>query len=806
MLKSYLIIALRFFSRQKGFSIINIFGLTTGIACSLLLLLYLYDELSYDDFHVGSDRIYRVAFQGNIQGTLTTSTLTGFPIAEVLKGRVDDIEATCRVASWQTFPVRFDTISHTEPYMLLADKNFFGFFSFELLEGNAGNVLDGNRKVVLSESAAKKYLGYKGKGDTTVLGKKLSIAQNYIVEVSGVAKDAPRNSHLHFTIILSLQTWEATENREWLNNRVITYYRLRENTDHEKTNKQILYELRQTLNKELNYLKNTDLDKYQQQGSSLAYLIQPLSDIHLHSDLRDEVEKNGNIEYIYLFASVAVFITFLACINFMNLTTARSASRAKEVAVRKAVGAQNNRLILQFLFESYFYVLTAVVFAFLLVVITLGPFNYFTGKELSLTSLFTPPFIFGVAFFVIIVGCAAGSYPAFYLASFSPIEVLKGNLRARLRAYGIRNILVVFQFFISTVLIIATLVVHQQLLFMQEVDLGFKKENIVNLLHTRNLGSNAVAFKEALLKEKDVVVNASYANRLPPNIDWLSVFNALNDDRDYQLAIYEMDYNHFETMGYKLSAGRFFSKEENDSSSVILNESAAAFLKIKDYEGVELFTDYDQPAGRYRKVIGIVKDFNYQSLKNPIQPMAIVLGYQPNWEMAIRVHAVSEQTISTIREIYNKYADGAPFEYSIVEDNFHLKQEREKRIGLLFLGFSVLAIIIACLGLFGLATFTVEQQRKAIGIRKVSGASTRQILMLLNKGFLLLVLMANVLAWPVTWLLLKLWLDQFAYHITIPWWTFAISGLVTFAIAFISISSRAFSAARENPVNSLRSE
>ncbi|HYG03881.1 MAG TPA: ABC transporter permease [Chryseosolibacter sp.] len=806
MLKSYLIIAVRFFSRQKGFSIINIFGLTTGIACSLLILLYLDDELSYDDFHQASDRIYRVGFQGNIQGKQTTSTLTGFPVAEVLKGRIDDIESTCRIASWATFPVRHDSLSYTEPYLLLADKNFFRFFSFDLLEGHPDKVLDGNRKVVLSESAARKYFGYKGQGDTTVIGKKLSIAQNYIVEVAGIAKDPPRKSHFHFTIILSLQTWEASENREWLNNKVITYYKLRENVDHEKANQQVAYELRQTLNKELNYLKNTDLDKYQQQGSSLAYIIQPLSEIHLRSDLQDEIEKNGNVEYIYLFASVAAFITFLACINFMNLTTARSASRAKEVAVRKAVGAQNNKLIMQFLLESYFYVVTAVVLAFILVTISLAPFNYFTAKDLSVGSFFNAPFMLGLAVFIIITGCVAGSYPAFYLASFSPIEVLKGNLRARLRTYGIRNILVVFQFLISTVLIIATLVVHQQLLFMQTVDVGFKKENIVNLLHTRNLGRNALAFKEELLSQKDIVIAASYANRLPPNIDWLSVFNRPDDDRDYQLAIYEMDYDHFNTMGYKMAAGRFFSQDENDSSSVILNESAAHILRVKDYDGMELFTNYDQPAGRYREVIGVVKDFNYQSLKNPIQPMAIVLGYQPNWEMAIRVRNIDDNTIATIGKIYTKHADGAPFEFSIVEDNFQLKQEREERIGLLFLGFSVLAIVIACLGLFGLATFTVEQQRKEIGIRKVSGASTRQLLLLLNKGFLLLVLIANLIAWPLSWWLMTLWLNQFAYHIIMPWWTFIVSGVVTFAIAFFSISSKAFSTARQNPVNSLRTE
>lgn len=804
MLRNYLIIALRFFRRRRAFSIINISGLTIGIAASLLLLLFIQDELSYDDFHQDSERIYRVAFQGQIQGKTSRTTLTGFPLGAELN-KVNDVESFCRLSSWQTFPVRYEAHSYTEPYLLLADKNFFRFFSFNLIEGNPDSVLSGDRKVVITESTAKKYFDYKGKGDTSPIGKSLSLAQGYMVKVSGIAEDPPRNAHFHYTLILSLSSWEQSEQRDWLSGKVLTYFKLKDKVDEATAMANIQKSLIFRLDKEMNHLRNTDLEKYNKQGNALHYIIQPLNDIHLRSDFLDEIEKNGNIQYIYLFASIAVFITVIACINFMNLTTAHSATRAKEVAVRKAVGAQNARLIFQFLLESYFYVIIAVFFSLLILMIALVPFNFFTEKDLTVASLLTPPFIWGMILFVMLTGLVAGSYPAFYLTHFSPVDVLKGDLRARIRSYGIRNILVVFQFFISTTLIFATLVVYLQLMFMENVDLGFNKENIINLLHTRNLGDKAGAFKDALLRDERIV-SASYCNRLPPNIDWQSVFRPDSTSKDYMLAVYEMDYDHLKTMNYQLVSGRFFDRRANDSLSVILNESAVRKLNLGNAEGKTIFTTYDQPNGKERKVIGVVKDFNFQSLKDPIQPLAIILGFQPNWEMAIKVKDADSETINFIRETFAKYSDGAPFEFSLVQDNFDDKQQREQNIGLLFILFTFLAVVIACLGLFGLATFTVEQQQKAIGIRKVLGASVLNIVTILNKGFLSLVLIANLIAWPVAWWLMKLWLSQFAYHTAIPWWTFLVSGLLTFSIAFISISSKAINAATGNPVNSLRNE
>jgi putative ABC transport system permease protein len=383
---------------------------------------------------------------------------------------------------------------------------------------------------------------------------------------------------------------------------------------------------------------------------------------------------------------------------------------------------------------------------------------------------------------------------------------MKGTLRARMRSYGIRNALVIFQFFISSGLIVATLVVYQQLRFVQRVDVGFDKNNIINLLHTRNLGSNGEAFKQELLA-LPFVESASYCNRLPPFVDWQSMFRPSGMTKDFSLIVYEMDYDHLATMGYTMVSGRFFDRKENDSLSLIVNETAARKMGLRPDDKKVIFTTYDRPSGRNRNVIGIVKDFNFQSLKMPVQPMAIVLGYEPNWEMAIRLKSVDhDAALQEIEGIYHKYASGAPFEYSFVNENFEVENLTEKRIGLLFILFTVLAIIIACLGLFGLASFTAEQQRKAIGIRKVLGASPANIIRLLNKEFLFLVLIANVMAWPVSGWLMHRWLSQFAYHADIAWWIFLIAGLITFFIAFATISSKAFQAASGNPVDSLRNE
>ena len=793
-------------SRQRGFSIINIAGLTIGVTCSLLIILYIHDELTYDKFHPDSGRIHRLGVKGVLEGKQFTSAQTGVLVAQGLADDIPEIESSLRMASWKTFPVRYEEKSFTEPRLLLADPNFFRFFNFKLVEGHPDSVLHGERKLVLSESAAKRYFGYRGKGDKTPLGKTLDLAQGYTAKVAGIAEDPPLNSHFHFSLILSLSSYTSSDPGDYMSGRVYTYLKLKPGKRVDDISTRLNSILEYKIGAELEQHNNTTLAHFKAQGNDIAFFTQPLVDIHLKSQLPDELEPNSDIQYLYTFGFIALFITVLACINFMNLSTARSASRAKEVGIRKTVGAPHDRLIFQFLLESYLYIFIAVVISALLVIAILPVFNFFTGKQIQF-DVFLSPLFLGVAIIcVLLSGLLAGSYPAFYLAHFSPAEVLKGKLREQLRSYGIRNGLVIFQFFISTVLIISTLVVYLQIRYIQRAYIGFEKDNIVNLLHTRNLGSNGKAFKEELLKQMEIS-SASYVNRLPPNVDWQSLFSTPDNGKEYLLSVYEMDYDHQETMRYEIVQGRFFSENNpTDSNAVILNETAAKKLGITFLQGRKLISHYDEPK-REREVIGIIKDFNFQSLREPIQPLAIVLGRQPNWEIAIRLTpGNTSEKIALIQSLWIKYANKAPFEYTLLEENFAAKHRTEKRIGFIFLLFTSLAIFIACLGLFGLATFAAEQRTKEIGIRKVVGASVRDIVVMINRDFMRLVGIANLVAWPVAvWLMYK-WLNSFAFRIAFPWWVLVAAGAITLVIAFLSISLQALRAARGNPVKSLRAE
>ena len=793
-------------SRQRGFSIINIAGLTIGVTCSLLIILYIHDELTYDKFHPDSGRIHRLGVKGVLEGKQFTSAQTGVLVAQGIADDIPEIESSLRMASWKTFPVRYEEKSFTEPRLLLADPNFFRFFNFKLVEGHPDSVLHGERKLVLSESAAKRYFGYRGKGDKTPLGKTLDLAQGYTAQVAGIAEDPPLNSHFHFSLILSLSSYTSSDPGDYMSGRVYTYLKLKPGKRVDDISTRLNSILEYKIGAELEQHNNTTLAHFKAQGNDIAFFTQPLVDIHLKSQLPDELEPNSDIQYLYTFGFIALFITVLACINFMNLSTARSASRAKEVGIRKTVGAPHDRLIFQFLLESYLYIFIAVVISALLVIAILPVFNFFTGKQIQF-DVFLSPLFLGVAIIcVLLSGLLAGSYPAFYLAHFSPAEVLKGKLREQLRSYGIRNGLVIFQFFISTVLIISTLVVYLQIRYIQRAYIGFEKDNIVNLLHTRNLGSNGKAFKEELLKQMEIS-SASYVNRLPPNVDWQSLFSTPDNGKEYLLSVYEMDYDHQETMRYEIVQGRFFSENNpTDSNAVILNETAAKKMGITFLQGRKLISHYDEPK-REREVIGIIKDFNFQSLREPIQPLAIVLGRQPNWEIAIRLTpGNTSEKIALIQSLWIKYANKAPFEYTLLEENFAAKHRTEKRIGFIFLLFTSLAIFIACLGLFGLATFAAEQRTKEIGIRKVVGASVRDIVVMINRDFMRLVGIANLVAWPVAvWLMYK-WLNSFAFRIAFPWWVLVAAGAITLVIAFLSISLQALRAARGNPVKSLRAE
>lgn len=789
--------------RQKAYSAINIIGLSIGIAATLIIISYISDELSYDKFHANSERIYRLGFTGRLQGNEFNMSVSPSPVAEAMQKEIPEVEEAVRFGLWRTMPMSFGEKNFTEQYMIVADSNFFSFFSFPVVQGDLSNFLKGPNKLVITESAATRYFGKENP-----IGKlMLRGSEKTSCEVVGVVKDSPANSHIEFDMILSGESWDYLKtNTQWTSNNIYTYFRITPTADIAKVTQQLNGMMERYGGAELEKFIGMTFKQFKEQGNNLGLTVIPMLDIHLKSgNLQNEIKPGGNIQYLYIFAAIAAFIILIACINFMNLSTARSANRAKEVGVRKTVGAMRGRLIFQFISESLLYSFLSMIVAIGIVALSLDAFNLLLGKNLNMHT-YTDPLVIACLFvFTITIGLLAGSYPAFYLTAFKPTEVLKGKIRSGFKNSGLRNGLVVVQFVVSIALIFGTLVVYRQMEYLQDKSLGFEKENVVGLLHTLSL-TNAEGFRNEVVANP-AFKSASFSNNLPPNITWNSAFRKGGSEEDYILFVYQADEDHLTTMGYQMAEGRFFSREfKSDTAAIVLNEAAYKHMGFKSLEEAVVIS-YQGPAPAPLKVIGVIKDFNYHSLKDKVQPMAMLLGRSPNYEMAIRLNAGNTQAhIAELEKIWKKHTSGAPFEYSFLDQNFDALFRAEQRMGQVILVFTALAIGIACLGLFGLAAFTAEQRAKEISIRKVMGASASQMVVLMSRDFTLLILAAFIIAIPLAWYFLNSWLEGFANRITIGASFVVISGLIAFVIAFLTISFQSIRAARENPIKAMRSE
>jgi putative ABC transport system permease protein len=802
MLRNYLKTALRIMMRQKAYTFINVTGLSVGIAATLLITIYVVDEFSFDRFHKRAANIYRVGFTGRLQGNEISSAVSSAPIAETMQKEIPEVEEALRFALWRTMPMSYGDKNFTEKYFLVSDSNFFQFFDFPLIAGNPATALKGTNKIVITESAAKKYFGQENP-----IGKLLLRgAEKIASEVTGVAQDPPHNSHIAFDMILSAESADQMKNTQWTSNNIYTYVKLHAAADVQKVEDQLKIIAEKNMGSEIERFLGMTMKQFREQGNNVGLFLQPFLDIHLKSSLSEEVTPNGNIQYLYVFIAIAFFIILIACINFMNLSTARSANRAKEVGVRKTIGAFRQRLIIQFISESMLYSFFSMLLAIVTIALSLNGFNLLSGKDLSLTVLMNPVIIAAIIIFTITVGLLAGSYPAFYLTAFKPTEVLKGKIRAGFKNSALRNSLVVCQFIISIALIFGSIVVYRQLKFMQEKNLGFSKENVVSLLHTISLDKNAQAFKNELASHPEFK-GASFANRLPPNIDWNSAFRKGGSDQDFLLAIYNVDHDHLATMGFKMVEGRFFSKDfPTDTAAIILNETAYKQMGFTNMEEATVLS-YQGPQPTPLQVIGVMKDFHYESLRSEVKPMAVLLGREPNFEMAIRLSSGdTQQQIELLETIWKKYSPASPFEYSFLDQNFDALFRAEQRLGKIILIFTVLAIGIACLGLFGLAAYTAEQRAKEISIRKVMGASNSHVMILLSKDFALLIMISFIIAAPMAWYFSNGWLEGFANRIDLKLWMVFASGAISLTIALIIITLHSVRAARENPVKAMRSE
>ncbi len=805
MFKNYLKIAFRNLQKQKFYAFINILGLTIGIAASLLIIAYIADELSFDRFHEKADNIYRVGTRAVISGQTSELATNCAPFASTVVSEFPEVDEAIRLDLQTEVIVTLGDKSFTEKRLLLADSNFFKVFSFDLLQGDPDLALKDPYKVVLTESMATKYFGYTGRGDSSPIGKSLKIGDSN-VEVTGIAADPPGNSHLVFDIIASLNSSDRAFESEWSSNNLYTYIVLNPKADWKALESKFSTLIEKYIGPEIEKYLGFGLQKFREQGGDYGYFLQPITDIHLKSKLHGEISTNGDIIYLYIFGVIALFIVTIACINFMNLSTARSANRAKEVGIRKAAGAGRIGLVYQFLTESILFSLISTILALGLIFVLLPSFNDLAGKEISLSLLLNGSILSGLAIVIILIGLFAGSYPSLYLTSFKPADVLKGKIRAGFKSSGIRSTLVIFQFTISIGLIVSTLIVYKQLNMMQTRNLGFDKENVLVINNVSELGNHRQAFKNEL-KNYNGIINVSSSTALPPYIGNNTVFKVLGENEKEQLLRwYWADWDHLETLDIKLKSGRYFSEDfPSDSSAIILNETAMKVIGWDNHENQKLLSFRYSVEGEEMNVIGVIKDFNFESLKSSIKPMAIVLG-SGNLISARLAPGDVREKIALIESKWKQYAPDSPFEYSFMDENLAQLYGSEERLSRIFILFTSLAIIIACLGLLGLATFTAEQRSKEIGIRKVLGATVSQVIVLMSRDFTRLVVISFVLAIPLAYLFMSKWLEGFAYKVDIGIISFVAGGLASLLIAWLTVSYQSFKAAAANPVDSLRSE
>ncbi|MCZ8022487.1 MAG: ABC transporter permease [Cytophagales bacterium] len=804
MLSSYIRSIIRHIVRQRSFSAIIVSGLTVGITASLLLVLYIQDEWSFDRFHQDANSMYRVTLPGNLKGTPVNTVKVGFPVAPDLQKELPEIASYCRLTAWKSFLIQYEKYASTEEYLLLADAQFFTFFSFSLKIGEKQNVLQGAHKVVISESAARRIFNYRGPEDPSPIGKVIKLAQGYEAIVSGIAEDAPTNSHFRYSIILSIDSWnEIKQKKEWISEDAYTYIKIKPDVSFASFINRFKNVTQHKLAEEVKRYRVT-VENLLARGNSLAFDVQPLTSIHLHSAFPTEIEKNGSAQQIYLFSAIAIFIILLACINFVNLSTARANSRAKEVGIRKTIGAGNKELVFHFLIETYVYTFLSLLFALVLVATAIVPMNILTGKMLSLSALVNPIFVSSILLFLLLTGLLSGTYPAFFLSYLSPANILKGSIAKGITTFKIRNVLVSFQFGVTIALLIACWVTANQIHLLQAKDSGLPDKHLIRLFHTANLKDAESLFKQEVLQIKEVT-NFAYVNQTPPAVDWSAVYRKDSLPQEYIANTIFAEQDIFKTLSLQFMEGAAFTNA--DTNLVVINQQAARKLNIQNLKtDVWLHTVDSFP--KNFKVVGIIKDFHFKSLKSKIEPLVIHTKSNPSWEAVIRIKEDSdfEQVNEKLKQIWLRYAGNIPFESFYVHNQFHQSFEGEEKIVWVLGIFSALACIIALLGLIGLVTYAIEQKSKATGVRMVLGAKPGQIVNHFLKAFTWQIIKAFGIAVPVTWYIEWKWINTFPYQIGFPVFVFAMVGVGVFLLVVLVVTAKVLPSIRKNPILLLRDE
>ena len=804
MLENYFKIAFRSLWKNKGFSFINIFGLATGIACSLLIFLFVKEELSYDRFHKDADNVYRIVKDFvNDDGSLIPDATTPAALAPAMQKEVPEVAAITRIRpNWgRSYLIKYDDKKIPEEKLYGVDSSFFDVFTFPFVQGDATNVFRDVNSIVVTETAAKRFFG-----TTNPMGKTLEVDDLGPMIVTGILKDVPRTAHFYFDILVSFrkQPGNVSLDNNWQGYNDYTYVKTKKGTNINNVVRKI-----QAVN-----------DRNVEKSFSNFY-VQPIKDIHLTSNLKWELEPNGNKQHVYIFILIAVFIILIASINYMNLATAKASVRAKEIGVRKVAGAMRQSLVQQFLVESVITCLLASLLALVISLLLLPVVNDLTGKQLT---LFTDPLLLVyVLLGAMLLGVMAGFFPALYLSSFKPIAVLKGLKLNESGALNLRKALVIVQFAISIVLIIGAIIISQQMRYLMSAKLGIDTDQVVTIQNTgflapsdRNVFRNEVAQLPGVKK-------ATASNGLLPDRFSTSRVRVKGSQQEQQLNFIAVAHNFLDVMDIKIQEGRGFSANhqsdtlnngipggplEQTIGSVVLNETAIKELNIPaPATGKQIVWGTDGDTTYYLTVIGVAKDFHFTSLRNEIKPFGFLNQAQAQGNFIVKLSGQNIQgTLAQIENKWKLFNTERPFSYSFLDETFAKLYQSEMRFQKVFISLVVLGILIACLGLFGLATFAAQQRIKEIGIRKVLGASVFSVVTLLSKDFLKLVLIAFIVAAPIAWWAMHTWLQDFAYRIDIRWWVFPAAGALALLIALVTISFQALKAAGANPVKNLRTE
>jgi putative ABC transport system permease protein len=796
MLKNLLTIALRNLRKDKAYSTINILGLTIGITSSLFLLLYILDELSYDRYHKNADNIYRVVSNIKEPDDAFTWAVAQMPLGKELRDNYPEVENAVRFNSMSRNLYKNGDKQFYESNFQLTDSTVFDMFSYEFIAGDPHTAMHAPFSLVLTETTALKYF----ETAEAALNQSLTNQQEEAFKITGVIKDVPLNSHYRFDGLVSLNTRPQFVGG-WGGFGTTTYIQLPQGYD--------LAKMQANLDK---IVKEKVDPVFEAIGVKVKYEMQRITDIHLHSKIQDEAEAGGDISYIYIFSAVAIFMVLIACINYMNLATARSSNRAKEVGLRKVMGSQRTQLIVQFLSESIVVALIALGLSLVLIYAFLPSFNSIANKQIPFSYVLQGPVILSLLAIVIFTGIVGGSYPALYLSGFNPVSVLKGKWAAKGGNSAFRRTLVVVQFGLSIFMLVSTLVVFDQLQFLRNKDLGFDKENVVRLnLNNRELRRNATAFAEQLKHLPEVALvgraDASPGEGIGKNL--FRVEDAEGKMVDRGVDLYAADYDFIPALGMQIVNGRNFSKDNPSDTTygILVNESMVSRMGWKDPIGKK-FVAGQAPNLIEKRVVGVVKDYNQNSLYDAIEPLAILLQPEVNY-LFVRLHSGDARTsLAALEKEWKASFPNNPFEYVFLDQDVNSQYQADEKRSQIFTAFSGLTIVIACLGLLGLAAYTTEQRTKEIGVRKVIGASVNSLVVLVSREFFVLVGLGMLLAFPAAWYFTDTWLQNFAYRINLnsEWLTFALSAVLALSITLATVGYHVIRAATANPVKSLRDE